>query len=409
MAKYPAGFLPYGSDDESLIIQADLTAETALDGGVLLGANPSYSEAGFNTNGTAGVIYTPTVAQRNALGISSYIHIEVDSGFLTEADTGSFHRLISLAGTASNYLANASPALFVMRLDLTYSDLGVNLLAHADRDGPKMKIDIAMSDGIRQVYVDGLLVIKGVYTFYATNFATLVIGGRSGGTEFWWPGYNISNFFLANRSIMIPKHPALASVVYLGDSITVQGNYVTAMPQLTGTTGIFHDHGWCPTVEKVLNKNGLGFTQSNHAVSGAAMAQLPTQVTAAILKQPTMAVIFIGANDVSGGTLTAGFETDYQTEITRLVTAGCKKIILVKIPSQNIVTSVSTEAAVDACNAAVDALVVANAECYSSDVFSVLGGHDIVSSDWIAEDKHPQATSHKKMGLQIANDIISVL
>jgi len=86
---YPAGFLPYGSDDDSIILEEPLTSDAGVFTANGAGAGSiDYNSNGVLLNATAGLSYALSTEQKNALALGGTVSCEVERDFITTSYTG---------------------------------------------------------------------------------------------------------------------------------------------------------------------------------------------------------------------------------------------------------------------------------------------------------------------------------
>jgi len=284
------------------------------------------------------------------------------------------------------------------------------------------------------MYVDYMLAMSnpwnGVCTFTNCHIGGLgTTGGASPSLDY------ISDVQLSTRPIMIPVHPALAHVNIYGDSFVKLGQYPSANFAILGQTedgssgatfdadASNRDEGMVVALHKTLNSYGLGVGGNrikcwHEGGSGIETGSpLTTRMDISVngsYPMPTTAFIAIGTNDISGAsTFDATWKASYQTEIDKLISNGCNRIIIANIAPLNVETTYNTAAydtGTDLANTLIAELADDNTEVTVVDIFTKFGGHTGFSAaDFKTGDRHPSPQGSAKIGKWMAEALLNTL
>jgi len=422
MPTYPVGFLPYGSDDDSIIVQEPLTSSAGVFTAVGADAGTEvFSSDGVQLSKTLSLTKTDlTSAQKTALlsGGCVTIYIErdfVDEGYLGGSVVADNEYLMNFYGSnhMGIYKGNGSNQM-TARVNSTAFAAGART-RNASKD-TYVRFDLSWVGNLATVYLDYFPITTLAFAPTANQFDAIYAGGRLGSSP---QSHKVKNYQLGTRPVMLPVHPDFSSIVSVGHSFGVNGDYPTANALIKGDGGLGDERTFV-TIQRELAKKGFGIGGNridDYSVAGEKTADLAAQVTSALAAHSTVtaAIIQIGINDVITNTVSATNQTDIQTEVDRLTAVGCKYILL------NNCTTTAMDAAylpvatytarVDEFNGYVDALVAANSEVYLVDMFNHFGGHSNYDvNDFAAgPDIHPSEQGYNKIGKKNAEVLLNAL
>jgi lysophospholipase L1-like esterase len=168
-------------------------------------------------------------------------------------------------------------------------------------------------------------------------------------------------------------------------------------------------------VRGVLSATGRPVLMTNHAVVGARSADLDRQVTRALSQRPHVAVIIVGANDVTNLVPIRVSVAHLVAQVQRLRGAGCAVVVgtcpdlgtirPVGPPLRNVARRASRVLA-DAQRRAVEPLGAA-----AVDIHTLLGPEFVANAEaFFAPDRfHPSGLGYRRIGLALLPAVLAAL
>lgn len=266
MTQQHAGFLPFGSTDNRVKCDIDLTSEAGLIAAVaagdiesytILGTGSSFTDKGFNAGATTGglrVVFSDAVADE--LNYHAEIALEVESkGITTDDPTTTFSygeaqpavesRIIdaftsvAYAGgmqvfklfnqIISGWTGTQSPYTEYVDQDLQNSrgnSTAYAIWPHSEMHGDFLTININVKPGFYSVGLDQTTYTGANKSVVPRQFKVLVLGSDRG-IDKSFP-YGIRRIQVAARDVVIPCIPILRHVAVLSDSMFDSGNMATS-------------------------------------------------------------------------------------------------------------------------------------------------------------------------------------
>lgn len=401
-------------DDARRIIHASLKSADDLDGGVV--TNPSlasYSSAGMRngwdgTNG-ASIKWTLDAGDAAILAKSAHIHLEIDADLLAVAP-GANSRIMTFNTGPQKLFVDATGNL-VNGLDVTSTIM--TLLVSKARPGATLTLDFIFMQGTFYSFVDGFLTHSETVGT-TPDFSSITLFASQLGTEVFRGTQAFRNFSVTTGPSLLLSHPHLSNIVIFGDSLSQQGNLRTGLPRSTGVVGEhgFYDIGMTAELIRAIAQRGVDARVTNYAVAGNTLSATQTIVDGLTHLAGCSVVVAVGMNDSKSGSLTAGFEANYQTLVDSITALGADHIWLCNVTSTAEDATVPAPDAVsapgvDAANAAIAAVAAANANTTLVDLFTLFGGHDPNLDYYKAADLHWSVTGSGAAGRYIGRMLAS--
>lgn len=433
----PLIFPKYGEDavgENGLLAAGSLTSATDIAGGTIVGTNTAgavFSSAGFQANklsaiqflvGQIPAIATLTKGFTIGFEVSSHIFNYLYAPAVVEymarlrgANTAWLYR-----NTGANWQCSYRSGTTDTKFDIRDESLGAFAQVHWTG-----------GSGWQHIYVDGLLVAKGVFAD-GTNVYEVDIGGDGTVSVPSLLTDTIRNLVIYNRSMILPAR--LNTIAVFGDSFANQGTYPNNNAAITAATPdglaeagihvgsqVMENSGMAPVMHARLHQNGTGigggrilhWAEGGAGVLVASSASTPKtlgqRMTTAVSgrwPKPDVAVFVIGTNDLAS-TSVANFSaggtwpTAYQAVINQLPAATLKIVC-------NLIgrTDVSY---VDKINAANNSGIPSLTGVTVVDMFTATGGHNI-STDYLqADGVHPNQVGQALFGAKITAAITAAI
>lgn len=357
MGKQLTGWIPYGSDDPSVLFRHALTSEVTtaampystrlLQGsGQLPTHHPTLgmkasdaagAEASYRFTSPTATISSSSISdagqltfeverawvcQSNASGSSGYLPDATQSAFRVHtsgtATTLTVEKWTTGAFTAQNLgVFCHSNSFHDMILDSTDAS---NI--HSDGKGEFVTVNLGWwggrKDGILCLAVDGMILsaVPRVYsaTSSGTWFDNLYLGSNFGTANTFVDGHYIRNFQLSARPPIFPTHPGLRSLAFLSDSLTddlVPNTDPYDNAAKWAVRRYFHQLGF-----KI---GGLNISENGGYSVGTTSTQLETKVATVLAFNPDVVVISGGTNDVGSASYSGTtFDTEYHDLLEQL-------------------------------------------------------------------------------------------
>lgn len=438
MARYRNGFLPFGSDDEDIVLRAQLKSPTADEAGYSFGVMQSGAVAAtdysWNDNGMALVnSVLPIRWVLSSLSKGSFfshhgnISFEVEVGYFSNVpaatkylwSTNRFYAQQTSAGTITQTFTQATSNSNAIQV----SPVG---------KGTHVRVDITYKDGDAILFFDYLpmarININGfvgtVTDFYMQGLTSVANSGHT--------NVRVRNLQISHRP---QRYKASGSILFLGDSFTVQGNtnalliggnhknwwypgYGFTAADAAATAGSYLDVGMQSTIIRELSRNGIWTNDNfNYAKSGGTVADALTKFTTfkADNKGKIPRVVFIntGTNDVAQLIAEATTASTFQTLLTDIRNLGVEHVAAWTPASLHNNPTYNTTA-YDNAHAGYNRVVETTnvtycaAQGFPSDfyniipVFSGMGGHNIDSTKFQTSDIHPNINGQYDIGKIVA-------
>lgn len=429
--QYIAGYPPWNSDDEDIILSASLTSSSDIGGGTIVGNNTSaidFNSSGVQFNSASAIKISPTAAQVTKLNKQFRITLWVDK-YLVDIDT-----LVAINETL--LYTDTGIATWLLR-KMTSGGLRARQAANLANwyssgigKPDVVRVDITGDAQTLEAYVDHALVGKDTLTS-PIDFTNLYIGGNGLGVPSTTTG-RIKNIEISTRRLMLPTHPKVRHINLYTDSYGMQGNYgatITAIigKSVTGNTGTRYDPvdshrdaGISYTIHRELAKQGI-FVGGNRIrwcgaggigavaanVDGDRLSDRFDATTGASVPyaNPDISIWILGANDVFGSldnaTEQAAFELAYKTELDKSIALGCDINLVVDICNR---TDSDYSAQIIRGNNGIDNVV----NSYADKVWKIsvhdesVNNPDFMSADLI----HPDTYGHWYIGNECTKELI---
>lgn len=329
----PVGWLPYGSDDASVIIQHDLcSAPTAAGlgfGGLTQRGSFSsivhHATRGFQANG--GSYNFTAYTNTTALDAGFQISVEVERKWLCWNDSskgsdgftpGTDEQLLSIVPTAATSFnfwlfqrSGANNTLFRAFNQTAISTnyyTGVTELVNPHSIGKSDYVTLNVGyipsrvGGTVMVAVDGLIVAKATCNDSGLSGLLTQIYIGSGPNTRFCSTYYMRNLQISNRPPMFATHPLLQKVVLWGDSM--------CGTSLSYNDGIMLDNKPGLAFLRELSKRGIyvgdmkvqsnsGYTLGTY--TGSVASNLTSTLATLQAENPDLVLVRAGTNDFSNG------------------------------------------------------------------------------------------------------------
>lgn len=429
MPIYPAGFLPYGSDDDSIVLQCTLRDSSNINGGTEFGT-PTYDSDLGVLLGADGKIRWQNIPGYSDLENGGHITFWVSGDFLSIDHQPAASEVLFSTGGSQLSLSKTTTAGRLLPRGGSQNCAITPEISQKGK-GDKTRVDISYDGSKHVVYIEYLPSVDEITKHYATNdFFTMVLGDTI--TTNSPASHYISDLQISTRPIMVPGHPSLVINTY-GDSIMMQGQYPSDNLAITSiipdglsganydATSTHDDAGMVATIHRELSKLGLNVNRINtwHEGGSGIETSSPMSTRRAIslngsYLMPNIAIVYIGTNDVgSGQTIDSTWKATYQVEIDALLAVGCDKIIIVNVAPRSNAPAEDTptdEALTLAANEQIAALAVDNTEVTEVDIFTKLGGFNGYDpNDYQTGDYHLGTQGQQKVGKWIGDSLLSIL
>ena len=425
------GFLPYGSNDNSVILRSSLLSAANITTPEIGSAGSVVGSPTFDS--IKGMYGTSTSAARwqNLTGYeklwdSCQISFEIETTALgieaaavspnyTESDGGSH--------AANEYVCMFHPTGgsndWIALYNQTNSTLGYYTRTNANAQitgkgtttvGKPIfsTVNINVDGDVVDYYIDGVLMNSHDRSAYSQNTSIFqdIIIGNSNGFNNGIGDFYIRNLQIANKPVSLPVIDALSNVIGFGDSFIVKGSLTNEAYRFDGRLAI--------QLKKRLAKIGLGLTytdegHSGFSVSASATSTLDDHYADVAAQNPTVVIYWAGTNDTLG-TLYGDFQTSLQTQIDAFTALdSCQLVLIANIPGFACLTAYENEpylTYVTTVNTAISAVVSGDTtgKVHLVDIFTEWGGataddgYMVGTTDPSSTDYHPSALGHISAG-----------
>jgi hypothetical protein len=439
------GWLPYGSNDSSVLLQIPLTAETDVTGlatatGAVTASGGVFdSVLGYNPKG-AGTLSIIDLVDHATLDTQGQLSLEVSRAYACRLD----------AATWSNGDAAENSSSFIS--------------LHPNTGTASSQMITKGSAGQMQSTIFGALNIANVYSHTAgkSDFVTLRIGwhGGANGGRCWysiddldngdlvrgsadpsWTGIfkriyigsnKAVNFFvkdswcrnlqISNEAPMLPMQKNLSKVAILSDSM-----FNSAATTSGTATGDYRDATTIFTMKRELGKLGIRMgdvyssINGGYAISSIPANSLADKVADVVAQNPSIPLYRGGTNDVinSGVAIDATWESELKADLTSLLAASSVKAIVIGTVPSTIGNSAwytdVIRAKTAAANAIIEALPDWDSRVYVADCYNKLGGESPEDETYIGQasgaydDLHFAGVGHYKHGVAYFEALIRAM
>lgn len=386
---YPAGILPYGSSDPSIIFKcslqslADIAAPAVGPAGTVFGTGHTVGALGFHpaASGNSGVTFS-NIPGHLDLDRAGQISFECDSYTLTaeQASSGSSGWtplgtewfLTWDDGATAGWLRKISLTNFDVRLHPTDPTIGVALLHSQERPANSYsRVTLSWRGAKVDLWIDGYLVTPNVQT-YRVNFLTaafknLNILSHISGVNPSRVSY-MRNILVSTKPVSYPIPASSSSVCLFGHSFAnANGDDNNTTSNLDGQLKHKLRKYYASLAGGIpgdIFTGGIGGGYVDTALIADANFHLSTKVVAAMKLSPQKVVVLAGTNDVNAAAFSASaFETAFKSMMTSFATglnaANISKIVVCTVCSVIGLSgedNPTTEANITAANATINAL-----------------------------------------------------
>lgn len=349
------GIIPFGSNDEAVILQDSLKAEPS--NGEFKVALPDFDSERGMLLGAGGWMFDFSALDFTSLENSGQFSFTIEAIGLGDApiQTSDFTSIGSdgLVSVGTNYICSwaatnavgSTPygriftsASKLINTQLNGGDASITTLVTDHTLTDDMIFTVSWTGGIVEIYIDNLLQ-KAETGQTNTNWMQFFHIGTNRGapTLFFEQAVYAKDFIISNRPVMTPVHPSLAKVAMSGDSFAAQSIGITNAPAAG------YQNRATRVAEAYLRKFGVGINWSAHGVSGAFVydwtGSLPAlfidQIPGIIAARPQQIVLQIGTNDAGySDYVEATYESTLQSHITTLLAGITGKIFIGTIPTR---------------------------------------------------------------------------
>jgi lysophospholipase L1-like esterase len=445
MGKKLYGFHPYPSGDDDSIIQADLTSSTAIDGADTQGGGQDFTADGMDVGVNKALLWaSPTNYDR--LDVGFYMRFEIETAFLDKD---------RLPAAIEYILSFAAGWLLLKKTD---GDLASAAVGNQNAGiSISTVLKPAMSEVVlnhfgthTDIYVDKGHVHRRIadtpQSQDPTRFQNLYLGGDRTNANKGTNGYRIKNFEVLTRpQLFIPRFNT-SNVLFIGDSITVNGNIpsemgmndnvsnqYTYLPHRTGrgynaptgtgegALGVYFDNGYHNIFFREMARRGYHFASCyNEAAAGGTTEQIEVRLDDWIAKgsKADIALVFAGTNDVATDTLRDLTDTEepaLKSIIDKLHANGTKRVVLCTVPTVKFHrTPVDYDVPNAVANVANWKAIVEDIPAYAvtsgyganfvtiADVFNALDGESALITYFEDNQIHPSETGNILFAREIA-------
>lgn len=431
------GWLPYGSDDSSILAQADLKSVTSItDLSASLsatGSGVSFDDDGMNTNGTGGYKITDLVGFAD-LDFSGQISIDIPR-FWVCYDDASAHTTGLVPGSNQVAIGLGSDQV----ISKTTSETVNSLLNGAQTtkeytDGVyngAQSIPCAVNSGGRDDYVrvqlgwlggrtwlafDDYIFAAGQMTGRPSNdFQNIYIGSIDGTNNYMDGNYPIRNLLISTKPPMFPIHHKLRKVSVLSDS-----SFKQDLPN-----GSFRDGVTSQYIRGGLARRGFRCGEmsvdvnGSHTIADTATNDLSDRITALTNENPQVVILSAGTNDVVTGALAMDdtWDTSLKSLLTSILAISTVELVVVRtIPSlmgDSSQNTAANRARKVIANDYIKLLPSWNSSVAVADVDKYFGEEDTPTSYFIGSDNenyddfHLTPKGHKKHAESLTDAILN--
>lgn len=412
-----AGFLPYGTDDDSVFLRLSLTSEAEITsaGGVAQSGGANFDPVrGMKCSTTPSQGYLLTnLAGYEALDIEGQVSFEVEAGLFAQQDptngssgidTTSHTQSIcclSARDPGNNYIhlggvtKSATAKWFRFgkatgNHNPNYYEFGGGAFDGVDAGnyifspgrGDFVTVNIGWwggaIGGTRILAIDGQVYEAEVRNDVASQFYRLYIGGLIGSAGYQNDLAYMRNLQISTKRPVFHCPPALGQLSIISDSLF-------AVEHLTGT---YKDRVAVGALRQPVHQQGMRLGRITTDINGGSgitanlgNGTLAGNVSGCLATNPTTVLVQMGTNDVTAGASfdVAAWDTALKSALTTILAhPTVARVIIGTVPTtkfNSLYSSSAHLAAVDAANAKVNKLPAWDTRVVVADVFSALGGH----------------------------------
>lgn len=304
--------------------------------------------------------------------------------------------------------------------------------------GTKITVEHCWDATNTWMIVDGLPVGRPHNAALTTaNFATMYAGGLTTATPYWLgAGYRIDNVSIDTAPFSYATHADISSVLFLGDSFTVQGSpdvlsygaagilapwhpgYGFLSGGAPSTGGSFNgDEGYITEFFRQMSAGGFlvtNTTAANQAVSGSKTAEVLTTVNG-LGSVPKLVLCGVGTNDIHSMIAEGSVRSNLRAIVDALVAKGAKRIVFWQVPSLRNSTSPTNyqttayDTQTTMVNGVIAEMASYNRMCVVVDLFTPFGGFSPTSDLFQANNIHPSAKGSTLIGQLMGQATVSAL
>lgn len=450
---FPAGILPYGSTDPSIIFKcslqsaADIAAPAVGPAGTITGTGHTISSLGFHpaATGNSGITFSNLTGHLD-LDRAGQISFECDSYTITaeQASYGSTGYtpggtewfLTWDDGATAGWLRKISLTNFDVRVHPSDTTIGVVLLHSQERPtGTYSRVTLSWRGANVDMWIDGYRVTPNVQTFrvnlLAAQFKNLNILSHIGGVNPSRVSY-MRNILVSSKPVIYPVPASMASICVFGHS------FANANADDNNTTSNLDGQlkqkirKYCTLFGGFVPGNiitgGIGGGYVDTALIGDTNFHLSTKVAAAMALSPQKVIVLAGTNDVNAAAFSASaFETAFKSMMSSFATglnaANITKIVVCTVCSVIGLSgedNPTTAANITAANATINALPAwwnsthptLSGRLVIADTFTAWGGARPTQKVMIGQllgtllDLHPTPLGNDLLAKSIAGKLI---
>lgn len=434
MARYPNGFLPFGSDDEDIVLRAALKSATADEAGYSFGVSQagavlatdySWSENGMMlVNSVPPIRWILNTLPRGALfSAHGNISFEVEKAYFSNLPAATKY-MVSTTRAWFQQTTTGNVALNHTQASAFSNTLNVSAIGK----GSHVRVDITYQEGDAIVSIDYLPMARFNLAPFGGTVTDLYAQGLTATANSGNTNIRIRNLQLSHRP---QRYPTSGSILFLGDSFTEQGNvastitggnhknwwfpgYGFAATDAVATAGTYADVGLQATLFRELSKNGIWTNDNfNYAKAGGTVDTATTKFNEFLAnnkgKVPKVVLILCGTNDTTAQTAEATTAARFQTLLTAIYNAGVRRVACWKPPSLHNDPTYNTSV-YDAVHVTYNRVVESTnvtycaAQGYPANFYTVIpafekmGGHSIDSAMFQTANLHPNQIGSYELG-----------
>lgn len=453
------GWLPYGSSDDSVILQVSLTSQSELEAvsatssaGII--ADPTFdANLGMKCTGSSAGWLITELTGYEALDNEGQISMEVESSYLTTslasapstgddtvANNANDPTILGIRDAASNFgsvFGVNNVAQEVAKAAFTNFDGGLDssrdlqfdaarnsttpsnapIYFHSEGKPQYSTINVGWAGNNHWLSVNGKMIMMESFTRHTGAFNRLYIGNLIGGVGYRMGDWFVRNLQISNRRPSFPVHRLLRRVITWSDSLfesvdtysattndAAMDNTVNAqIRERLGERGVY-----CGWLDSDINDGYTVYTGVNN------FSDVLSTITDA---KPDIVVCQFGTNDVgAGASFSATSFTDtatdgYKALIDSLIAGGVQKIIACTVPTRNNASG-NTQAitdAITAANSAIADLPSYNSNVHVADVFAAMGGHSAAANNFQSDGIHMNGVGMYAHGQAVADALFEII
>lgn len=433
------GWIPFGSDDDSILGQASCKTQASLDalsGTVTTtGSGLTFSNDGMDTNGSGGIKIATLTGYAN-LDNAGQISFDAPRSWVCFDDAAA-HTTGLVPSANEVAIGLGSDQIATKTTSETMSCLLNGAQAAKElTDGiynAAQSIPIAVNSGGRKETIrvqlgwmgsrifmafDDYIYAGGQMTGVPSNdFANIYLGSLDGTNNYMSSGYPIKNLLISNKPPIFPVHTALRKVSFLSDSSMKQD----------APNGTFRDGLTSQYFRGELARRGFRCgavsvdVNGSHTIVDTATNNLSDRITALTAEYPQIVILSAGSNDVVTDALPMDqtWDTGLKSLLTSILAiSSVEKVIVRTVPSLKGDASQDTvahRARRVIANDYIEALPSWNANVYVADFDVFINGESALASYFIGsdlesyDDFHLTPAGHYQHGVCYANTVLNAI